>query len=276
MVPLTNLTISMQSTTTRTMLLSRNLGRYCSIYCSTGRRSFVNNTVGSITPYPYSTPSYAYTSLSRSSGINQNIPPLHHSTTTTAIISGSQKSFISTTTPKSVVGWVQDKLAERQQNKKAAKLIDSVTSMANSEKWTIKDYANDINEQLSQWSTKIPGFNRTLEVQRAKEYQNIVNSMIQQFGNDITVTDMNNLDRKEKLKLVIACKVPMNDVDAVLMQFKQMDIMQRILRSRKKNGIPLPTDQESLKMAMQTDAIKVMTKEEKEEAKEMFAAKRGE
>ena len=271
MVPHTNLTISMQSTATRTMLLSRNLGTYRSIYCSTGRRSFVN-TVGSIA---HSKPSYAYASLSRSSGINKNIPPLHHPTTTTAIISGSQKSCISTTTPKSVVGWVQDKLAERQQNKKAAKLIDSVTSMANSEKWTIKDYANDINEQLSQWSTKIPGFNRTLEVQRAKEYQNIVNSMIQQFGNDITVTDMNNLDRKEKLKLVIACKVPMNDVDAVLMQFKQMDIMQRILRSRKKNGIPLPTDQESLKMAMQTDAIKVMTKEEKEEAKEMFA-KRGE
>jgi hypothetical protein len=181
-----------------------------------------------------------------------------------------RRSSISTTPPIRVIGWIQDKLKERAQTKKAAKLIDQISLMANSPTWTIKMFADEIDETLSSWQTKIPGASRTSELQAARDTQQVVKAMLDYLGDGVTPEDINKLDRKQKLKLVIACKKPMDEVDRVLQSFKQMSIMHRILRYRKENGIPLPTDEDGLKMAMQSDGMKVLTKEEKEEMRETY------
>jgi hypothetical protein len=181
-----------------------------------------------------------------------------------------QRSAISTTPPNRVIGWIQDKLTERAQNKKAAKLVDQISLMANTPTWTIKMFADEIDETLSSWQTKIPGVSRTSELQAAKDTQQVVRAMLDHLGDGVTPEDIKKLDRKQKLKLVIACKKPMDEVDRVLQSFNQMSIMHRILRYRKENGIPLPSDEDGLKMAMQSDGMKVMTKEEKEEMRETY------
>lgn len=181
-----------------------------------------------------------------------------------------QKQYISTTAPRRVVGWIQEKLTERAKTKKAAKLIDQIALMANSPTWTIKMFADEIDETLSSWQTKIPGASRTAEIQTAKETQIIVKGILDHLGNDVTSVDIAKLDRRQKLKLSIACKKPMDEIDSVLQSFRQMEIMHRILRYRKENGIAMPTDEEGLKLAMQQDGLKVMTKEEKEEMKEAY------
>ncbi|KAL7430034.1 hypothetical protein ACHAXH_001738 [Discostella pseudostelligera] len=181
-----------------------------------------------------------------------------------------QKIFISTTPPRSVVGWIQDKLAERAKTKKAAKLIDQIALMANSPTWTIKMFADEIDETLSSWQTKIPGASRTKEIQTAKETQIVVKGILDHLGEDVTAGDIAKLDRRQKLKLSIACKKPVDEIDAVLQSFRQMEIMHRILRYRKENGIAMPTDEDGLKLAMQQDGLKVMTKEEKQEMKEAY------
>ena len=94
--------------------------------------------------------------------------------------------------------------------------------------------------------------------------------MIEQLGADVTYKEIKDLDRKQKLKLAIACKIPMDELEATFNSFQQMDIMHRILRYRKGQGTALPTDEVGLKMAMQTDGIKVMTREEKADMKKMF------
>ena len=181
-----------------------------------------------------------------------------------------QRSAISTTPPARVIGWIQEKLTERAVNKKAAKLVDQISLMANTPVWTIKMFADEIDETLSSWQTKIPGAARTTELQAARDTQEVVRAMLDHLGEGVTPEDIKRLDRKKKLKLVIACKRPMDEVDRVLQSFNQMSIMHRILRYRKENGIPLPSDEDGLKMAMQSDGMKVMTKEEKEEMREAY------
>ena len=172
-------------------------------------------------------------------------------------------------------GWVQEKLATRAQSKRAAKLVDQIDLMANSPTWTVKMFADEINETLSSWTTKIPGASRTAEIKAAKETQVVVNVMVETLGDKVTAGDISRLDRKQKLKLAIACKKPMDEVNSVLNSFRQMEMMHRILRHRKENGIPLPTDEAGLKMAMQLDGMKLMTKQEKLEMKEAYSTGKG-
>lgn len=185
-------------------------------------------------------------------------------------VNGCQKAYISTTSPKSVFGWVQEKLADRAKTKQAAKMVDQIALMANTHRWTIKHYADEIDETLNSWKAKLPGTGSTVEMQQAKEKGLIIKTMIEQLGADVTYKEIKDLDRKQKLKLAIACKIPMDELEATFNSFQQMDIMHRILRYRKGQGTALPTDEVGLKMAMQTDGIKVMTREEKADMKKMF------
>lgn len=170
---------------------------------------------------------------------------------------------------------MQDKLGERAKTKKAAKLVDQIALMANSERWTIKMFADEIDETLSSWTTKIPGAGSSAEIQQAKESQTVIKAIMDEIGDDVTAGDLSKMDRRQKLKLAIACKKPMDELNTVLASFSQMDIMHRILRYRKKEGIELPTDEVGLKMAMQKDGMKVMTKEEKKEMAKAYAKQMG-
>jgi hypothetical protein len=181
-----------------------------------------------------------------------------------------QRKFISTTAPKSVVGWVQEKLAERAQTKKAAKIVDQIALMANSPKWTIKMFAAELDETLSSWAAKLPGASKTTELEGVKAMRKVVNTIMDQLGDNVTARDIKNLDRRQKLKLAVACQMPLEELKTVFESFTKMDIMHRIMRQRKKNGIALPTDEAGLQTAMQQDGLKVMTKEEKEEMSDIY------
>ncbi len=180
-------------------------------------------------------------------------------------------SFSSESSEKQgVFGWVQEKFTQREKDKQAVKLVDQINLMANSPSYTLKMFADEVDEQLSSWKTKIPGMGSTNEIKAAKESQVVVKEMVTQLGSDISAGELGKLDRKQKLKLSIACEKPLDDINRVLDLFRQMDIMHRILRYRKENGLPLPTDQAGLNMAMQQDGMKVMTNQEKKELRKAF------
>ena len=166
-------------------------------------------------------------------------------------------------------------MAERAQTKKAAKLIDQIDLMAKTPTWTVKFFADEIDETLSSWTTKMPGASRTTEIKAAKETQIVVKAIMKHMGEDVSATDIAKLDRKGKLILAIACQKPVDELNTTLSSFRQMEIMHRILRYRKANGIALPTDEVGLKMAMQQDGLKVMSKEEKQEMKDAYAKSMG-
>lgn len=52
----------------------------------------------------------------------------------------------------------------------------------------------------------------------------------------------------------------MQEINMLIKQFQGMDIMQQVLRKRKLDGKPLPTDEASMKAAIQQDGQKVMSK----------------
>ena len=169
-----------------------------------------------------------------------------------------------------VFGWVQEKFTQREKDKQALKLIDQINLMANSQSYTLKMFADEVEDQLSSWKTKIPGMGGSSEIKAAKESQAVVKEMVNQLGSDISAGEIGKLDRKQKLKLSIACEKTLDDINRVLDLFRQMEIMHRILRYRKENGLPLPTDQAGLNMAMQQDGMKVMTNQEKKELRKAF------
>ena len=190
---------------------------------------------------------------------------------TPALTTIQKVSFSSESSEKpGIFGWVQEKFTQREKDKQAVKLVDQINLMANCPSYTLKMFADEVDEQLSSWKTKIPGMGSTNEIKAAKESQVVVKEMVNQLGSDISAGDLGKLDRKQKLKLSIACEKPLDDINRVLDLFRQMEIMHRILRYRKENGLPLPTDQAGLNMAMQQDGMKVMTNQEKKELRKAY------
>lgn len=246
------------------LILNRAARRYGSAHLLSSGRSLTTLSTNTISPIA-SLRTFPQHNSTTSRHLN---PPPQ---TRTANNNGFfRTSFYSSTPPRSVFGWVQEKLSARAQNKQAAKLVDQVNQMANSKTWTIKMFADEINETLNSWTSKIPGAGNSAEMQQAKQTQIVVNAMIGNLGENVTAGEISKLDRKAKLKLAIACKKPMDEVNSVLESFKQMEIMHRILRYRKENGIALPTDQNGLKMAMKEDGMKVMTGQEKVEMRKAY------
>eukprot|EP00956_Cyclotella_meneghiniana_P004759 scaffold5860_cov45-Cyclotella_meneghiniana.AAC.2 len=143
--------------------------------------------------------------------------------------------------------------------------------MANTPVWTVQLFKDEIDETLSSWKTKVPGMSGTSQIKAAKETQRATEQLVQLLGPHATIADIERMDRKAKLKLAISCEMTMDEVDMILSQFKNMELMHRILRYRKEHGIELPTDGDGLKMAMQKDGMKIMTNKEKREMQELVA-----
>ncbi|EED96327.1 predicted protein [Thalassiosira pseudonana CCMP1335] len=180
----------------------------------------------------------------------------------------NQTSYLSLQQQRTIISWVRDKFEQREKGKQAAKLVDQIALMANSPTWTVKMFADEVDETLSSWKTKMPGVGGTKEVQAARQTQKVVKAMVDQLGGDATAEVVSNMDRKQKLKLAIACEMPIDEVNMILKQFRNMELMHRILRYRKTNGIALPTDDAGLKMAMQQDGMKILSNKEKKEMRE--------
>jgi hypothetical protein len=177
----------------------------------------------------------------------------------------------SRTSSLQVFGWVRDKWEQSEKTKQAAKLVDQIALMANTPVWTVKMFKDEVDETLSSWKTKIPGMGGTSQVQAAKETQKAVTQLVAQLGDGATAQDVAAMDRKEKLKLAIACEMTMDEINVILKQFRQMELMHRILRYRKENGLELPKDADGMKMAMQQDGMKILTNAEKREMQKLMA-----
>ena len=132
-------------------------------------------------------------------------------------------------------------------------------------------FKDEVDETLSSWKTKVPGMGGTSQVQAAKETQKAVTQLAAQLGGNATAQDVAAMDRKEKLKLAIACEMSVDEINMILKQFRQMELMHRILRYRKENGLELPKDADGLKRAMQQDGVKILTNAEKKEMQKEVA-----
>ena len=62
--------------------------------------------------------------------------------------------------------------------------------------------------------------------------------------------------------ICLKCESDFQEINALVTQFKSMDIMHRVLRYRVENNMPIPTSEDEAKNVMQADMRKVLSSKE--------------
>ena len=70
--------------------------------------------------------------------------------------------------------------------------------MANSEKWTLKDFADDLDKTISGWKAQLAGMTSTKQVEAAKNTQNVAKAVIEELGKSLTAGGCSNQEIKRK------------------------------------------------------------------------------
>lgn len=183
----------------------------------------------------------------------------HHSTTNMTLRHfSSEEGFFSR---------MRGKLAERTERKKAEQMTEQLEKMANYEEFNIGCFASDLERSMSDWKTKIPGMGRTAQVKAMKQAFKVINSVMEQLGKDATALELSELRRKDKLKIALKGDFTVEDLNSLIAQFNNMQVMFKVLRYRKLNNKSIPKDDQQMRLAVQEDALKVLSKKEKKDLK---------
>lgn len=76
-------------------------------------------------------------------------------------------------------------------------------TMAETDKWTLKHFSEELNVTLNNWRTKIPGLSTMPQVTQAKEMKKIIEAMIDEVGSESTAWDLSDLSRTEKVSNLV-------------------------------------------------------------------------
>mmetsp|Transcript_12773 Transcript_12773/g.18143 ORF Transcript_12773/g.18143 Transcript_12773/m.18143 type:complete len:232 (-) Transcript_12773:39-734(-) len=156
----------------------------------------------------------------------------------------------------------------RTKRQQQEKYKEQIQTMANSERWTLKNFSDQLNAAMpTGWRSKLPGSN-TQEAQAAKQTQSVLAGIIDEIGNDASMQELEKLGRKEKLRISLKSGLDVEDINIMIQQFKSMEIMHKVLRQRKSEGKPLPETEEGMMGLVQGYSAKVMTREQKKDLQE--------
>jgi hypothetical protein len=72
--------------------------------------------------------------------------------------------------------------------------------MSSAEKWTLKDFHDELSETLGSWRNKIPGMSGLKQIKVAKQTQKVMEACMEHVGAEATSQDLNNLGRQEKVR----------------------------------------------------------------------------
>lgn len=111
-------------------------------------------------------------------------------------------SCLSTTTEsKGPLDWITSKITDREKTKQDQQFKDQIKRMAESERWTLKDFNHDLDLSLKGWRMYVPGIKDNAEVKSARTAQAAVKAFGDEIGLDSTFDDLRNLGRTEKVSL---------------------------------------------------------------------------
>jgi hypothetical protein len=197
------------------------------------------------------------------------------------------------TSSKGFFGSIRSKFEERSKKSQKEAYAKQLAKMAESEKWTLKDFSDEIDETLSSWRTKIPGVSNLQQVKSAKEAQVVIKAVVDEVGRDATAEDLGSLGRTEKVskwveewgfrasglgshiaslplqqKISLKSGISIEDLNIMIKQFQGMDMMHSVLRKRKLEGKPIPVDESTMKAALESDGPSVLSKKQKKAIQE--------
>ena len=149
---------------------------------------------------------------------------------------------------------------DRQENKETEKYKKRIQEMALKKEWVLGEMLSELQEIQKSWSAKIPGVNQAKEIQMAVAMHQTVSGVAEILGADATADRLEHMTAKEKLQCAVAGETSTADIDQLRHQFQIMSLMHQIVRKRHLQKKPLPDTQEAMQMAMQTEAMSLMSK----------------
>lgn len=175
-----------------------------------------------------------------------------------------------TTTPPSdekekpgFFGRIQNAITSRQERLAQEQFAEQVERMANSEKWTIQNFSDDVSKTVDSWRTKIPGMSNLQQVKGAKKISNIAKAVVEVIGGGATAEELLNMSRTQKLNVAIKSKESVEDVNLMVAQFQGVQMMHQVIRKRKLEGKPIPTDEAGIRSVLQSESLGAMTKSQR-------------
>lgn len=113
-----------------------------------------------------------------------------------------QHSCLSTTTDsKGPLGWISSKITDREKAKQEQQFKDQIKRMADSERWTLKEFNQDLELSLKGWRMYVPGMKDSAEIKSAKTAHTAVKAFGDEIGFDSTFEEIRNLGRTEKVSI---------------------------------------------------------------------------
>lgn len=168
-------------------------------------------------------------------------------------------AFSTKESPGGIRGWMEGRREKQEQDN----YMDQMERLSKMEELTLEGYREELNRGLDSWGAKL-SFGLTKEVKLAKEVVECISCFIDVLGGNANADDLISMDRLQRLKVATASKKSVEDIQIMISQVQNMDLMQRTLRKRRREGKPIPPDSQSMQAAIKKDALSVMSKTQKE------------
>lgn len=164
---------------------------------------------------------------------------------------------------------MKNAFTDRQERKAEEQFAEQLQKMANCERWTIKDYQEDLSRITDSWRTKIPGLGDEKQIKSAKQINEISKAVIEVVGANATASELLEMSRIDKLKVSVASGASVEDINIMLQQFQSIEVMHQVVRRRKLEGKPIPHDQASMRSILQAEGLQAMNKTQRKNMKEL-------
>jgi len=158
---------------------------------------------------------------------------------------------------------IRETLEERNKKSQMDKYSQQLSDMADRETFDLDAFGAQVDaSQLSGWRSMIPGINNTAAIKGLKDTQKLIQATKDILGSHVTITDLRNMDKKQKLLIAIQSEQTPEDINAFLEVFSSLHVMHRILRYRKLKGLSIPKDEATAKVIFASDVSKVLSPQE--------------
>lgn len=137
--------------------------------------------------------------------------------------------------------------------------------MSQKDQWVVGDMLAELQEIKSSWAAKIPGVKNSKEIQMGKAMLQQMEGVASVMGPNCSALELKNMTLKQKLQCAVAGQTSSASIDIIVQQMQMMSLMHRVVRKRYLEGKPIPVNSDALQVLLQTDGIKLMTKEERRE-----------
>jgi hypothetical protein len=96
-------------------------------------------------------------------------------------------------------GRIRDAWDDRNKKAQQEKYLQQLEKMSSADKWTLKDFHDELKETLGSWRNRIPGMGGLQQIKVAKQTQKVIEACIDYVGAEATAQDLQTIGRQEKV-----------------------------------------------------------------------------